>query len=307
MKSFQKKYFILILIMFPTYFCVAQQDPIVSNYHLSSSLFNPAYSGLHNRFIVNSTIRRQWRGLPGNPKTNILSVTSSIIKNMLGAGLVVNQDEIGITKTTNLNAQLSYQIPLSSNQIFSFGLQGGFTSISHDQVELNLRFLDDPDFLPISQSATAPNFGAGIALMSDDYFIGLSVPRLISADFNDGLTNNTVYKKHIYAMGSFIRDFTPSFKIKPTALIKYVNGSPISFDLSASLLYDNKLWMGVFTRDFNTQGMMFQLILNGAYLIGYTIEVPTNSYIKAGYITHEIGISIDLAIFKNQDVYLRYF
>ncbi|HNP18522.1 MAG TPA: type IX secretion system membrane protein PorP/SprF [Fulvivirga sp.] len=285
----------------------AQQDPIAAQYHLNSSKFNPAYSGLYNRFIINSNIRRQWNGLPGNPKTNNLSISSSLIENTLGAGLVVNQDELGITTTLDLNLQLSYQIELGNNQVFSFGLQGGTTNVKQNQDELTLKYLDDPDFPQVEQSASKPNFGAGIALMSDFYFLGLSIPRMLNSEFKDGLTNNTIYKRHFYLTGAFIKDLTPLFKIKPGALIKYVDGAPISFDISANVLYNNQFWFGVFTRDFNAQGALLQFVLNDVYRIGYAIEIPTSSYVKTSFITHEISIGIDLAIFGNQDVFMRYF
>ncbi len=284
-----------------------QQDPIAAQYHLNSSMFNPAYSGLYNRFMISSNIRRQWNGLPGNPKTNILSINSSLIENTLGAGILVNQDEVGITTTLDLNLLLSYQIELGSNQIFSFGLQGGTTTVKQNQEELTLKYLDDPDFPQVEQSASKPNFGAGVALMGDNYFLGFSVPRLLNSEFKDGLTNNTKYKRHFYLNGAFIKDLTPLFKIKPGALIKYVDGAPLSFDISANVMYNNQFWFGVFTRDFNSQGALLQFVLNDAYSIGYSIEIPTASYIKTNFITHEISISLDLALFGNQDVFLRYF
>lgn len=300
-------YFLLIIGICYSYNGTAQQDPIVSNYHLNSSMFNPAYSGLYNRLIINTNFRRQWNGLIGAPKNNNFSATSSIIPNMLAGGLIINQDKLGITTTTKINLQASYQIQISPTETFSFGLQGGYINIQHNQDELTLRYLDDPDFPPVQQSSSAPDFGVGVAYLSDEIFIGLSIPRLIETEFNDGLTNNTVFQRHIYALGSFIRNITPLIKIKPTALIKYTSGSPLSFDLNANLLYNNQLWAGIFTRDFNTQGLLFQYVLKNAYRIGYSFEVPTNSYIKAGYITHEIVLAVDLALLKNQDVYMRYF
>lgn len=307
MKWLHVTYFILLTTLYPSYSGFAQQDPIVSNYHLNSSLFNPAYSGIYNRAIINTNFRRQWSGLIGAPKSNNFSAITSIIPNMVGGGLVINQDNIGITTTTQLNFQGSYQIRISTREKFSFGLQGGFMTIRHNQDELNLRYQDDPDFVPTQQSASAPLFGAGVTYSSDFIFVGLSVPRLINTEFKDGLTNNTVFQRHVYATGSFIKDITPLIKLKPVALIKYTSGSPLSFDLNANILYNNKLWAGVFTRDFNTQGLLVQLMVQNVYRIGYSFEVPTNSYIKAGYITHEIVLSVDLALLKNQDVFIRYF
>ena len=297
----------LLLTIFVSSSSVAQQDAQVSQYHLNSSIINPAYSGLYNRFMINSNIRRQWNGLPGSPTTNLLTINSSVIENKVGAGLVIQQDEIGITTSTSINLLLSYQIELGSNQIFSFGLQGGNTSIVHDQSELTLRFLDDPDFPEVEQRSSAPNFGAGIALMGDNYYLGLSVPRLLDSEFDDGITSSTIYKRHIYATGAFTKELTPNFLLKPGALIKYVDGSPLSFDLSANIRYNYKFWFGLFTRNFNTQGALVQFILNEAYKIGYSIEIPTAKHIPSSFVTHEISLGIDLALFGNQDVYLRNF
>jgi type IX secretion system PorP/SprF family membrane protein len=307
MKAYSSLSLAIILTLSRPLSVEAQQDPIVSQYHLNSSMINPAYSGLYNRFMVNTNIRRQWNGLTGNPTTNILSVNSSVIENTLGAGLLIDQDEIGVTNTIGFNLLLSYQIELNSNQIFSFGLQGGVTSIKHDQSKLTLKVFDDPDFPQAEQMSSAPNFGAGLALMGDNYYLGLSIPRLLNTKFDDGINNNTIYKKHYYLTGAFIKDLTPLFILKPGALIKYVEGLPLSFDLSANVLYNNQFWFGIFTRDFNTQGALLQFIFKDAYKLGYSIEIPTATYLKSGFITHEISIGIDLALFGNQDVYLRYF
>lgn len=300
-----------ISISFLILFCItpanAQQDPIVAQYHLNTSMINPAYSGLYNRFMINTNFRRQWNGLVGNPKSNFLSINSSVIENTVGAGLQFIQDEIGITTSTQANLLLSYQIELGSNQLFSFGLQGGITSIEHDQEALTLRYLDDPDFPQVRQQSSSPNFGAGLALMSDYYYLGLSIPRLLNTQFDDGLTSSTIYKRHIYASGAFIKDITAMFKLKPGVLIKYVEGAPISFDLSASVLYNNRFWFGIFTRDFANQGALIQFILNDAYRLGYAIEIPTGGHIESSFITHEIVIGIDLSLFGNQDTFLRYF
>lgn len=257
--------------------------------------------------MVNSNIRRQWNGLAGSPTTNLFTLNSSILENKVGGGLVLQQDEIGISTFTSINLLLSYQIELSNNQIFSFGLQGGTSTLQHNQADLTLRYLDDPDFPQVEERSSSPNFGAGIALMGDNYYVGLSAPRLLNSEFDDGITNSTVYKRHLYATGAFIKELTPLFLIKPTALIKYVDGSPMSFDLAANIRYNYKFWFGLFTRNFNTQGALVQFILNEAYKVGYSIEIPTANHIETSFITHEISLGIDIALFGNQDVYLRNF
>src|SRR5262245_10067739 len=78
----------------------AQQDPLTSQYHLNPAMINPAYSGLYNSFMVNANSRLQWMGMEGNPFSNFVTVTTSIIEKKVGGGILISQDNIGITSTT---------------------------------------------------------------------------------------------------------------------------------------------------------------------------------------------------------------
>ena len=285
---------------------MAQQDPIVSQYHLNPAMINPAYSGLYNSFMVNANSRLQWMGLNGNPFSNFLTVTSSLVEKKVGGGLLISQDNIGITSTTELALMGAYRIEMD-NSTFSFGLQGGFVNVKQKQDDLMLRYPDDPDFPQSSQSSMKPNFGTGIALMSDQYFIGLSIPRLLNVKFEDGITNNMLYRRHYYASAAFIKDITAFMKLKPVALIRFVEGAPVSFDIGANVLWNHKFWFGAYTRNFTTQGALFQLIVNQTVRMGYAIEVPTSRNIETRFISHELVIGIDLSLFSDQEAFLRYF
>lgn len=284
----------------------AQQDPIASQYHLNPAMINPAYSGLYNSFMINANSRLQWMGMEGNPFSNFLTVTSSLVEKRIGGGLLISQDNIGVTANTEIAVMGAYRIEMN-DKTFSFGLQGGFVNVKQKNQDLTLRYTDDPDFPQATQSAMKPNFGAGIALMSDWYFIGLSVPRLLNVKFDEGLTNSMLYRRHYYASAAFIRDITPFMKLKPVALIRYVEGAPLSYDIGANVLWNHKFWFGAYTRNFTTQGGLFQLILNQTVRLGYGIEVPTSKNIETKFISHEIVIGIDLSLFRDQEAFLRYF
>jgi type IX secretion system PorP/SprF family membrane protein len=295
--------FLLSLLCSPV---MAQQDAIASQYHLNPAMINPSYSGLYNSFMINANSRLQWTGLEGNPYSNFLTVTSSLVEKKVGGGLLISQDNIGITSTTEMALMGAYRIE-TSRSTFSFGLQGGFVNVKQNYNDLTLRYQDDPDFPAGKQSVMKPNFGAGVTWMTDRVFIGISVPRLLNVKFEDGLTTNALYKRHYYASGAFIRDLTPMMKLKPVALLRYVEGAPLSYEIGANVLWNHKFWFGAYTRNLTTQGALFQLLVNQTVRLGYALEVPTAKNIKTRFITHELVVGIDLSLFRDQEAFLRYF
>jgi type IX secretion system PorP/SprF family membrane protein len=284
----------------------AQQDPIASQYHLNPAMINPAYSGLYNSFMVNANSRLQWMGMQGNPFSNFVTVTTSIIEKKVGGGLLISQDNIGITSTTEIAMMYAYRIEVDRSLV-SLGLQGGFVNVRQKHNDLTLSTLDDPNFPATIQNSMKPNFGAGLSMMGDSYYIGLSVPRLMNVKFDDGLTNSTQYKRHYYLSAAFIKDLTPFMKLKPVVLLRHVEGAPFSYDIGANVLWNHKFWFGAYTRNFVTQGALFQLLVNQTVRLGYSIEVPTAAHLEARFISHEIVLGIDLSLFKSQEAFLRYF
>jgi type IX secretion system PorP/SprF family membrane protein len=301
-----KTHLILLAFCLITSGVSAQQDPMASQYHLNPAMINPAYSGLYNSFMINANSRLQWMGLQGNPFSNFVTATTSIIEKRIGGGVMINQDNIGITSTTEMAMMYAYRIEMD-NETLSLGLQGGLVNIKQNLNELNLRYPDDPAFPQETQTSMKTNFGAGAALMGERYFVGLSVPRIRNIKFDDGITSSLIYRRHYYGSFAFIMDVTSFVKLKPSVLVRYVDGSPISYDLGANILWNHKFWAGVYTRNLTTQGALFQLIVNQTIRMGYAIEIPTSKFTAARFITHELVLGIDLSLFKNQEAFLRYF
>ncbi len=284
----------------------AQQDPLYSQYMFNMLAINPAYTGIHNNLNISVSSRFQWGGLDGSPKTNILTASTSLLDHKIGIGAIILRDELGVNENTEGYLSYSYKIT-SADYTLSFGLQSGFVNYSYNYNDLTLRFLDDPSFTPVSEGLTRFNFGAGAAFMSDKLFLGFSSPRLMNKSFSDGVIQSTRYERHYYLTGAYLLELRRGIKFKPMALIKAVSGAPISFDLNFSIFLNNKLWAGIFTRDFNTYGLMGQIEFMDAYKFGYSFEIPSGDFIANDLLTHELMLSIDLAIFSEHDVFQHHF
>jgi len=299
---------VCLLVFFNSF---SQQDPLFSQYHFNQLVINPSYTGINNNTSIGVTSRFQWiSGLnggtvEGNPITNTLTGQTTFLNNKVGIGALIVQDNLGISN--NFEAHLTYSYKLTwLDKTLSFGLQTGMISVNYNYDALSLKSLDDPVFQGSSLKGTKPNFGAGVAFMSDNMFIGLSAPRMLNTEFGDGITSSLRYQRHFYGSFAYLLNVNSILKFKPSVLLRLVEGAPVSYDLNGLLLINNAIWAGAYTRDLKTIGLMFQFDFSNAYRLGYNFELPLVTGLTQ-YSTHEFMFSIDLALFGQQDVYQRYF
>lgn len=294
-----------ILILISTTNIIAQQDPVVSQYMFNPLTFNPSYAGINDVASVNLNSRFQWTSLDGSPTTYNFTANTSVVDGKVGLGLLFLNDNIGISENTEVQISYAYKIS-SSKYAFSFGLQTGYVFYRKNFEDLTLSVSDDPLFQPGSENINKFNVGAGASIMADNFYIGLSVPKLINSTGEDGVDVQT-YKRHFYLIGAYLFDFKPGLKMKPSILIRGVAGAPPAIDLNVSFLINSQFWAGAFTRNFGTYGLMAQFDFMDAYKIGYSFEILGNNFAGNTLPTHEIMLSADFAIFDHQAVYKRFF
>ena len=284
----------------------AQQDPLYSQYMFNMLAINPAYAGMYDHFNASLISRFQWGQLEGSPRTNTLTANTSLMKGKVGLGAIILSDRLGVNQNTEAHVAYSYKVSTPYYSL-TLGLQTGFVNYRYDYSELNLKYVDDPYFVPVLENATRINFGAGAAFKKDKMFIGLSIPRILNNSYDDGVSKSTRYQRHYYLTGAYLFDVRRGMQFKPMVLLKAVPNAPVSVDLHGSLLFNNKVWAGMYTRNFNSFGVMFQYELLLAYKFGYSFEIPGRNFIANNLVTHEFMLSIDLPLLSHHIVDLRHF
>lgn len=274
----------------------AQQDPIYSQYLFNPLIVNPAYAGLNNRFNGSVGYRTQWIGLEGQPQTINATLHTSLLQNKVGAGLVFSNDQIGSMSTTEVNAAFAYKLQLDKS-VFSFGMQAGVQNFNSSLNGIN-PFDQDDDLFLNGERGTRINPGAGLALKSEKFFVGLSVPRLLPTTFKSGNQEFDLYNQHLYLMGAYIHHLNEHIRLKPTVLLRGVKGAPASVDIAMNLNFNAIHTAGIFTRNFNTYGVMLQTLLKEQYRFGYVFELPTGKSVGTQFTTHEIMLGIQLSAFS---------
>lgn len=294
-----KKILLFTVFAFCSLASRAQIDPLYAQYLNNPLLINPAYTGIHNNFNAAASYRKQWAGFDGSPSTFNVNAHSSFNNNKMGLGMIIMNDQIGANANTEVQATYAYKLDMQGKYL-SFGLQAGFVNFKSSNGDLNPYDPSDPAFAG-TFNFTKPSFGAGAILHSDKYFVGVSVPRMLKSNIAIGNIEAELYSQHYYIVGAYNIFLNEHLRIKPSVLLKGVKGAKLSTDLNFALNIDERYTAGVFTRNFNTYGLLAQMKINDTYRFGYAFEVPSNNSVGAKFTSHEFMIGMNLSLFNFHD------
>jgi type IX secretion system PorP/SprF family membrane protein len=297
----------LIFLLFLISSVYAQQEAQYSQYMYNTISVNPAYAGSRDVLSVLALNRSQWVGFDGAPSTSTFSINTPIPETNLGLGISAISDRIGPTEQTTVSGDISYTIGLSEKINFSFGAKGTASFFSFDQYKVTPFQANDPKWKSLSSKMT-PNFGVGMYLHSDKYYLGLSIPNLMETNFyNDNEIAINSQRMNYYLIGGYVFDVNNWIKLKPAVVSKIVTGAPLQLDLSGNALFMNKFVLGAAYRwDAAFSGLAgFQV--NDALFLGYSYDFDTTSLSRFNYGSHEFFIRYEFIYKKDKLVSPRFF
>ena len=276
----------------------AQQDPQFTHYMYNMSVINPAYA-TDNEGVINlgGLYRTQWVGAVGAPKTATVFAHSPISKRV-EMGISFINDAIGdVVNENNIYVDFAYVIPVSEKNKLSFGVKGGVTLF--DTNFNGFKYTDaqaDPAFAN-NITKSFPNVGAGTYFFSDNYYLGFSVPNLLTTkhlESKDGIQATGVEAIHYFFTGGYVFELNPSLKFKPAFMAKGVSGSPLSMDLTTNFLINNRLELGAGYRWDDSVSGLINFYVTPSLRIGYSYDYTLSNLGKYNSGTHEIFLLFDL-------------
>lgn len=287
----QMKRLIILSLFLVTAITSAQQLPQFTQYVYNTMSVNPAYAGSRETLSATALHRNQWAGLEGNPTTSTLSVHTPLRYSRVGVGVSYINDKLGDESTNFIYGNVSYTVPLNQKINMAFGLNAGFTNYSLATPDINDPFFNE------GFSQWNPNFGAGIYVSSRMWYIGLSSPRLLNTDLNTG-EFAAIERNSYYSIGGIVFDIGRNTKLKTTAIAKFTNGAPASFDVTGSFLLYDKVWLGASYRfnDADNFGFLADYQISDAFRLGYAYDLPTSEIRPYTGGTHEIILIYELPI-----------
>ncbi|MCF8357396.1 MAG: type IX secretion system membrane protein PorP/SprF [Prolixibacteraceae bacterium] len=289
----------------------AQQDPMFTMYMNQLLCANPAYAGAKGVTSASLIVREQWASWPDNPQTQTLFVHSPL-NNEMGIGGSILNDKIGKKANTGIFGDYSYTITYPGERYLSFGLKAGFAFLTHPLTEYDLGNTNpnDPMFQQDLKYKFLPNAGVGVYFSSPVYYVGLSVPKLISNKiFESTVETETVTREQLHAffMGGYVFDVNRIIKFKPYFMVRFTPNSPISADITAQAVFIDKLWAGVTYRIGNAVAAMVQMQVTEQLKIGYAYDLTTTELGQYNSGTHEIYLNFDFSFGRGRVRSPRYF
>ena len=299
-----KKIYIQLIVLFVSVTAWSQQDAQYTQYMYNMSVINPAYTtndlGTLN---LGGIHRSQWVGVNGSPKTSSIFAHAPIDEKIeVGFSLVNDNVGDGVVKENNLFADFAYKLDFEESGRLSFGLKAGVSFFNVDFTNFQLEsggVFTDPDFAEnINESFF--NVGAGIYYNTDKFYVGLSVPNFLAArhlEQDNGQYQGTELA-HWFFTGGYVFDINEQFKLKPAFMTKAVKGAPVTVDITANVLFNEKFELGVGYRiDDSVSGLM-NFRATPELRIGYAYDHTTSNLGPFSSGSHEVIILYDLNILK---------
>ena len=141
-------------------------------------------------------------------------------------------------------------------------------------------------------------------MFSDKYYLGLSSPHFYYTNFSSSRTTET--RPHYMLQAGYLTKINENIKLKPNFLVKYVNGSPIQFDLNANILLNETLWLGASYRSLDSFSAVASVYVTNDIQFGYSYDLAHTALSKVQKGSHEIMLQFRMGV-KGRDQLRCYF
>lgn len=280
----------------------AQQDAMFTHYMDNTLEVNPAYAGSRDAMTLTLLSRNQWVDFDGAPTTQTFTIHSPVVGEKVNLGFSVINDRIGPISNTNIYCDYAYRINLSPKYKLSLGLKAGFGTISTDLLNLVLDEQGDEVFLEDLNHKILPNLGFGLYLSSENFYAGVSVPKLFNNSYLIGesdLGNVSIYneKRHYYFIAGSLKHLTTNLDFKPTSFVKVTSGAPVEVDLTGSFIFNDKFLLGGMFRMGDALGLLAGFNVAKNLYLGYSFDWSYyNKTFRYNTGTHELILRYDFEL-----------
>lgn len=323
-----KRVSILFILFFIVCAVFAQQRPHYSQYVLNNYIINPAVTGIENYADIKMSMRNQWVGIPGMPKTVYFTahtplnkkdyrenVTSLGMKNNPmgydftetytsaephhGVGISAYNYSTGYINRINAMATYAYHMGLSETWNLAGGFGAGFSNIAINRSQILIENPNDPLIGALTgiKRKFKPDLSAGLYLYSRKYFFGISGQQLIPSKLDITDTSyQTSLIPHLFTTAGVRIRLNEYISFLPSVMFRYVKNLPLTVDYNLKLQYTNFMWIGANIRRGDgisaLAGINFNQMLNMSYAYDMTASKTLLGPLNKG--THELVVGFVL-------------
>jgi len=273
---------------------MGQMFPLSDHYVYNTLAINPAFAGSEEALSATILYRNQWVGFEDAPKSQMLSVHAPVFNDRVGLGVLIENNTVGIFKETNFLGNYSYRMELRDGKL-SFGLAFGATVYNNAWNELDATDPNDYQLMNNPTSAVLPAFSLGTYYYTKKYFIGFSLPLLLSHSLNQSTgkyeLENNFSGYNYFLTGGYEFSISRMITFTPSMLVKYHPQNAIQIDYNILFGLKDKVWAGLSYRSKDILVAMVQCQLNYQFRISYSYDFNMGSIGKYMGGSHEIVLN----------------
>ncbi len=294
-------YLAIILLLGGT--LVAQQNPQQSLFLFNKQVINPAYVGSKNVLCLNADYRWQWTGFgDGRPETFNFGAHTPIMKGSTvsrsSVGVLFVHDNVGHNTTNNIALQYAYKIQVFEKSLLSFGVEANGNFVTTDFDKFNrIRNENDPALAESEINEFTPNFGAGLYLSSNEYYVGVSASNLFEGRLNED--NQFTPNREFFAHAGYLYTVNETVKLRANVFGRFQNvnlsENPSSADINLSAILKDRFLLGASYRTDNTITAVAQMQVTNNLNVAYAYDFRSGNYGSSSSVgnSHEIFLYFD--------------
>lgn len=301
---------VIIFCLFIALQTHGQQESQYSMYMLNTLAVNPAYAGSRDALSITGLMRKQWMSFPGAPSTQTISLHTPIFDQHMAFGLSFINDQIGPLRNRSFYVDGVYRIKFKKARL-AFGVKFGADNFTANINNLRTEQENDASFSYNINTGLMPNFGTGIYYYSEKFYLGFSIPRSLSNKIlevkNSAASRVSKQQMHYYIIAGYIVAISENIKFKPSIQTKITAGAPFQLDANATILFKEKVHLGIFYRLNDAIGAMIQFNFTEQLRIAAAWDQTTSALSGYNNGTFEICTSYDFSFKKDKIKSPRYF
>ena len=304
-----KKLSFIIFIFFGfSQMAVAQIEPMYGMYRFNALALNPAQAGTTVSPEISGLSRWQWSGIEGAPNTSSITFNTPYKQNV-GFGATIISDRLGPVSDFYVGLDYGYHIRLNNKLKLSSGLRLGIINHRVDLTNRQIVDQNDPAFKTNMNTGYRINPGLGFLLTGENFFAGVSMPRLLRYSFGT-LYNVSAYKdvSHTFLYGGWNKVINQDITFRPSVNVNFSPDAPISLDVNAMVTLNRILDLGLMLRGGDAVGLVLGYRASPNLYLGYSYEYPTSVINRVSFMSNEVALRFTLGAVESKKVLTpRYF
>jgi type IX secretion system PorP/SprF family membrane protein len=269
----------------------AQQVPFYNHNMLNPFVFNPSMAGASgdvNAFLVRN---QRYTAFSNTSVNNHLSVDGAFMQGKGGFGIHVAHQAYGIQQQLSSSLAYAYRIRFNDYSDLRFGVSGGLIDNRIDLSAINAMDQDDPYLATMRQKVSGFDMSAGLSYLWKSLRVGFAIPQLIGNKVAFDKENSRGYyrlARHYMFSGEYDFHFSGNKDLvfRPNAIVRFVPGAPLQYDLTAFIDHSKIGWASVgYKSGYSIQtnlgfrvGKQFKVGYSYEYLIGDMKRYSTGAH-----------------------------